>query len=427
MPAEAIHKTSEVFGTSRHVPLNYVSRTSTDDVLLGNLSRHKHLVIHGSSKQGKTCLRKKCLIDNAYILVHCSNKWSLTNLHSAILKASGFEISDSKTKTIGGKYKIEAKAKGQIPFLTSGELGGEIENSSSEAISTQPLTLDVDDVNDVIAALSQIGFDKLVVLEDFHYLDVETQKDFSIALKAFHENSGICFVIVGVWPEKDKLTSLNGDLTGRVVSINTDTWTKEELAEVIKNGEFLLNVEFDRHFKTNLINMCNEGVQILQEACYRCCDIEEVRETLNTKRVIGGNVDAEILIREVVNEQSGRFKSFLDMFADGYSETDLDMYRWILYPILKASVQQLEIGIRLSTFQNQIRDAHPSEASLPRNSVPQALKKIAGLQSKKNLTPFIFTYDQGTSILSVVDRSFLIWLSMTNRAELLDDLNLPST
>ena len=54
-------------------------------------------------------------------------------------------------------------------------------------------------MNDIIAALNQINFKKFIVLEDFHYLPVETQKDFSVALKAFHENSDLCFIVIGVW------------------------------------------------------------------------------------------------------------------------------------------------------------------------------------------------------------------------------------
>ena len=86
MALELVHKTADVYGISRDLPLNYVSRKTADEALVDNLTRDKHLVIFGSSKQGKTSLRKHCLKDSDYIVVHCSNSWSLDDLHSAILK-----------------------------------------------------------------------------------------------------------------------------------------------------------------------------------------------------------------------------------------------------------------------------------------------------------------------------------------------------
>ena len=53
------NKVEDVFGMSRNVPLNYVERENVDDVLKNNLERKKHITIFGSSKQGKTCLRKQ--------------------------------------------------------------------------------------------------------------------------------------------------------------------------------------------------------------------------------------------------------------------------------------------------------------------------------------------------------------------------------
>lgn len=79
-------KTGDVFGITRDLPLNYVERDSADKVLVENLTRDKHLVIFGSSKQGKTSLRKHSLNDDDYIVIHCSNKWGIGDINTAILK-----------------------------------------------------------------------------------------------------------------------------------------------------------------------------------------------------------------------------------------------------------------------------------------------------------------------------------------------------
>ena len=48
---ERIHTVDEVFGVSRNLPLNYVTRDTVDGKLIENLSRSSHIVICGSSKQ----------------------------------------------------------------------------------------------------------------------------------------------------------------------------------------------------------------------------------------------------------------------------------------------------------------------------------------------------------------------------------------
>jgi hypothetical protein len=419
-----IHKTSDVFGINRDLPLNYTVRTSADDVLLDSLTRDKHLVIYGSSKQGKTSLRKHCLKIDDYITVHCSNKWDLAALHAAVLKTAGYEVTQSSTKTATGRQKIFAKVAASF-FGSKAEGGAEAERTKQEAVQTAPLELDPEDVNDIIRALASASFDRFIVLEDFHYLPTETQKDFAVALKAFHENSRLCFIIIGVWLEENRLTVYNGDLTGRVISINADKWSREELQKVIDAGEALLNISFDQEFKTHVIANSFDSVYILQEACYKCCVADGVFQTQNQHKVVGTTQRSDTLIHDVVNQQTGRFNSFLTQFADGFQDTQLQMYRWLLYPVLKATRGELDAGLRLSTMRRVMGENHPEGTSLNPGNVTQALQSAAALQVKKDIKPIILDYDQTNLRLNVVDKAFLIWLETQDRRSLLELVGLP--
>lgn len=115
-----------VYGVSRDVPLNYVTRAGVDDKLVEALTRDEHIVVYGSSKQGKTCLRKYNLKDTDYISVVCSNKWSLGALHSAILKAAGYTVEGTTTRTVDGDFKVAAKLSAGIklgPLSIGAEAG----------------------------------------------------------------------------------------------------------------------------------------------------------------------------------------------------------------------------------------------------------------------------------------------------------------
>jgi hypothetical protein len=423
MTLEITRKASDVYGIGRDLPLNYVSRKSVDENFVANLTRDRHVIIFGSSKQGKTSLRKNCLKDDDYIVVHCSNKWNIADLHAAILKRAGYEVTQSSTKTTTGRNKIFASFKASL--LGAGiEAGGEKEESKSTATVKVPLELDPEDVNDIITALED--FKKFIVLEDFHYLPIDTQKDFSVALKAFHEQSALCFIIVGVWLEEGRLTVYNGDLTGRVVAVNADIWTKAELAEVISAGEAMLNIEFAPNFKDTVIADSLDSVYIVQEACYQACVTKGINFT-QAKHLadVGKDVDVGALIREVVNQQTGRYNAFITLFAGGFQETSLQMFKWLLYPVLTATVEELEKGLTYRHMREVLRQHHPEGDQLNLGNLTQALQSVASLQVKKDIKPIVLDYDQTNLKLNVVDRGFLIWLQNQDPKDLLELADLP--
>ncbi len=422
MSMERSYRTTEVFGITRELPLNYTERKSVDDALRENLTRDKHVVIYGSSKQGKTSLRKRCLQETEYVVVQCSNKWSLAELHAAILKQVGFEVTQSDSKTVSGRNRITAKI--SATFFGAGfELVPEYERATATSDTKVPLELDPVDVNDVIMALR--GFNKYIVLEDFHYLSIETQKDFAVALKAFHEKSDLCFIIIGVWLEEGRLTVYNGDLTGRIIGVNADEWRREELNQVISTGEQILRIQFEPRLRDALLNECFDSVYILQEACFKCCQQFDVRHTQDGLKMIGQEADAKSLVRSVVFEQGGRYQSFISQFSAGFGDTTLQMYKWLLLPILILDVQRLEKGLRLAQIRKLLQANHPNRIGLNVGNITQALQSTASLQVSKDIKPIILDYDQTNLKLSVVDRGFLIWLGYPNRDDLLELADLP--
>ena len=410
----------DVFGINRDLHLNYVERESADYALLNNLTRKQHLVIYGSSKQGKTSLRKHCLKSEDSIVIHCSNRWGLDNLHSAILKSAGYELTVSRSIATSGAAKIQARVK-----IGPLELGGEGGRDHRAETKTIPLELDPLDVNDIILALDRIRFRRYIILEDFHYLPTDTQRDFAVALKAFHENSHLSFIIIGVWLEENRLSVYNGDLTGRLLPINADRWEAGELKEVIRTGEALLNIRFDRKFIEALIASCYDSVFIVQEACHRVCVLADVHHAADEPHAVGQGVDCAEVIDHVVNQQSGRFHSFLTQFAEGFQSTELEMHRWLLYPVLTAKASRLASGFRQVDIRTTLKKHHPRGAEPNPGNVTQSLQSVTSLQLRKEIKPIILDYDQTNLRLNIVDKSFLIWLSRQDREALLEMVGLP--
>ena len=421
-----ICKTRSVYGISRELPLNYVERKEVDQKLVDNLTKDKHIVIYGSSKQGKTSLRKHCLSQDDYILIQCSNRWGLIDIHSAILKGVGYQITQSVKKTASGTNKLKASLEAGSTFLNvvKGQISGELEEAKATEVMLGSLELDAEDVNDIIAALKQIKFNKYIVLEDFHYLSIEAQKNFAVALKAFHEASDLCFIIIGVWLEENRLVVYNGDLTGRVVAIDADKWTEQELRKVIDEGAKLLNIEFTDYFKSVLLRESYDSVYIVQEVCAEACVKEGIRETQDVVCAIGNNLDISELVKAVVNQQSGRYMSFITQFSEGFQDTRLEMYKWLLYPILITSLGKLQEGLSYAQIRELLQAKHPSGKDLNPGNLTQALQSVASLQVKKEIKPIILDYDQTNRRLNIVDRGFFIWLANQNIELLLEAADL---
>lgn len=418
-----IYLRDDVFGLSRELPLNYVMRSGVDGKFDECIRTKKHVVIYGSSKQGKTSLRKHCLEADRYILVQCTNTLDLAGLNASILKRAGFEVTQSTTKTASGKNKVVAQFKAGLMGLDI-SLAGEKESSKENKVIVQPLELDLEDVNDVISALKEIGFSKLIVLEDFHYLSPECQKSFAFILKAFHEISSYIFIIVGVWLEDNKLIIYNGDLTGRVVSVNADVWTESELREVISDGGSLLGVFFDPNFVTRLVESSKGSVYLVQEACRRACEMQGIVETVQDGRSVGGEVKVAELIKSIVDEQSARYSAFITGLADGFQDTELEMFKWMLFPILDGDIDALADGILYRTFRTILKEKHPRGKILNPGNITQALNSISSLQIKKDIKPIVVDYDQTQKKLNFVDRGFLLWLAHQDTSELKEEVGI---
>ncbi|MGU3419549.1 hypothetical protein [Methylobacterium sp. D54C] len=428
MMPEQIVKLRDAFGVGREIPLNYVARNEVDGKFVDSLTRDKHVVIYGSSKQGKTTLRKHCLGDDDFIVVSCLNTMGLSELNGAILKSAGYRIEQTSTKTVAGawKYGAEFAGEGKVPFIAKAAGKGTInrETTTTDALVAARLEIDLNDVNDIITALNEIGFTKYIILEDFHYLSADTQRAFSFSLKAFHENSGLCFVVVGVWREQNRLIYYNGDLTNRVISVDVDVWKEEHLREVIIAGEQLLNVSFDKRTIDALLRHCGDSVALIQEACYRICERSGVSETQDKTKEVGATLDAEAIVREIVNDQAGRYNAFITNFSEGFQSTYMEMYKWLTYAVLASSIEDLENGLRRQQVASIIKAKHPEGARLNEGNITQALQNTASLQVLKSIRPIIFDYDQTTRVLTTVDKSFLIWLMHQDRDELLTELGI---
>lgn len=119
------HKLTNVFGTSRDVPETYIERHGVDARFLNDITRDKHIVIHGSSKQGKTCLRKHHLNESDYIVVQCTRETTKAKLYEMLLKQADIKCEVGNTTTVTGGYTLQVKVEGEgkVPLVAKATAG----------------------------------------------------------------------------------------------------------------------------------------------------------------------------------------------------------------------------------------------------------------------------------------------------------------
>ncbi len=186
----------------------------------------------------------------------------------------------------------------------------------------------------------------------------------------------------------------------------------------------MLNVGFEPQFVDDLVTGCFDSVHIVQEACRSVCVQNDVFETQQSHRVLSSSQSSADVIMSIVDQQSARYDTFLDGFASGFQETSLEMYKWLLLPILSCTDSTLESGLSYGIVRRIIDENHP-QRPVNAGNVTQALSAAASLQVRQKITPIIVDYDQSHKRMNVVDRGFLTWLSYQDREAIRVDLGLP--
>jgi len=418
--------TGEVFGVQNKDILSYVKRKEVDDRFEDSLKEEKHIIIYGSSKQGKTSLIRKHLKADDKIQVNCDRNAQTEDIYKSILRSAGIKLqimSESSTgMESGGTAKFKFKA--LIPIWGGVETESEanINRRREKVTQIQEIPINIAIAHDVCDSLKEINFDKIIVLENFHYLSDEVQKQLSYDLRTFHDR-GIKFIIIGIWREKNKLFKNNGELADRVIEIPVEPWKTENFESVIELGSKELNIEFDSDIKSQIINVSFGNVGLLQELCKNYCIENGVNEKLVTKRILSNQEVLEKAISFKVEEYSSRHISALDTIANASSyEEGLFMPYYLVKILVKSSIEELLNGISRTEITSRIAKIHHKGTGLRDGDITYLLNNIAKIQHKASISPPLFDYNVSNRSLKIIDSTLLFYLNFKNGTDIMLDI-----
>ncbi len=422
--------TNQVYGVSNDLIDTYIERPEVDQSFTKGLQKNKHIIVYGASKQGKTSLTNKHLTENDYVKVNCSPSATTLDIYNSIARQLDIDIIESKevTTIIGGEAKVGLKATIRIPFIGSSDAETEanVSHSKEKGRMFKSIEYNLALAQDLSELLRSIKFTKRIILENFHYLNEDIQKQLAIDLRIF-EDYNILFIILGIWREKNRLAQFNGDLVDRVIEVPVEPWEREDLRRITQEGLPLLNTSFD-NVVDYVIDSCFDSVGVFQEICKESCYVAGVNETQTSfVEITKENVDDAI--QKKLEDYSSRhircLESFIEQRARSSQEIPLYIPYYFVEVLLQESMEVITQGIKRRPLHEKIKELHHRPDDVRPSDMGYFLKGLVASQISKGISPPIFDYDNSTSSIKIIDSTFYFFIKNCNRNEVLEDLATP--
>lgn len=290
---------AEVFRPNTMPSYTYINRqekrgTTYETKLKRALQKVGSLIaISGGSKTGKTVLYRKVVPEDKLVELSGAQINSVEDFWQQI--AENLRIPDelsmaySSQENKGGK----ATAGGKSSFMSmlAASVNGEFSKSSSQGENITQKVMR----NNTLVLKTLIAGDFVLVIDDFHYINPETQLYLSRILKAELFN-GLKVILLSLPHRADDAIKRNPDLIGRTVFINLLPWTKEELEQIARKGFDLLHIPVPDDQIAHIVRESALSPQLMQENCYNLAmRIKEDGEEISmeaVRRAFGDTVEA---------------------------------------------------------------------------------------------------------------------------------------
>ena len=430
-------KLEEIFGVSSKAVLSYVERDTVDKSFIEALKSEKQIIVYGSSKQGKTALVSKYVRYDKNVVVSLSPKSKILDIYSSILRQAGVTIQNNYSESTAREATlgVVGKFKAMLPFVGSTEIEGknELKSNVSKDYEYEEVPFNLSLPQDISEILKKVKFRQIIILENFHYLDDDIQKEFAYDLRSFQE-MGIRFIILGVWREKNKMVQFNGDLLDRIEEIPVEPWLEEDFIKVAQKGAEQLSIIFPQELLNECHDVSFKSIGVLQEILKEICISAGILEKQKVLTHISRNPHLHNAITKKAEDYLVRHQRALEAIASGNSNSSTSSQQgllplflpyYLIKVILESGYEGLANGMKRSVLQAKIQDIHHRANDVRASDMSNLLYSLAKLQNHKTISPPIIDYDRNTKYLQIVDSTFYFFLKNADLTEILQELPSP--
>lgn len=412
------YKVEDVFSPRSFPENTYIHRITAgnktiDQKLEKALMMKGNLIfVSGASKSGKTVLCHKVIPDEKFIDLSGNQISSKEDFWNHI--AEQLSLSDIITTTTGMQNSEARVVKGSANFnagiMGTGIGAGIGADTSENVVSTNQITASRARTETQIIRYI-IDNDKVLVIDDFHYIPKEIQLYIARTLKTelFH---GLKAVILSLPHRSDEAIILNPDLIGRTTSIEIPLWTTNELKEIAVKGFTLLNVPISDECINLLAQESISSPQLMQDNCFNLA-YGSMGSSITTATVKAAFSETasnyahyDKLVRTILHGPSqGQGRRKLYQTAD----KDVDIYELMLMA-LKADPPVSKLS--LEEIKNRISELLVNHERITSSIISGTINKLISL-IKKDM-PDLDALEYKNKELYILDPFLLFYLRWKN-------------
>jgi hypothetical protein len=364
-----VYNAQEVFTPTSPARITFVPRdTTTNDRLVNALTTPgKQIVIYGRTGSGKTTLLINKLYElyESHIITNCIAGLTYDQLLlNAFDQLNGFyeaEIVKSKKKTVSPSVEI-----GSIGIKAKAGLDVTADRQTKHQRVLPPQM-----TPQTLARL--LGEARCCwVIEDFHKIDPNEKRRLAHGIKLFVDMSDtykdLKIIVIGAEETASQVIEYDSELRNRVSEIHIPLMTAEEIGQIIKRGETLLNVTITPEVKETITRYAAGSASTCHQLCLNLCFSAGINQTLQERRTLN-----EDLLNEAINmyieETSATLKAAFDKALHRRRITKFYDAQLILEALLQFGLD----GASKDEIYAKIKDAQPD---YPRKNLNQHLIRI---------------------------------------------------
>lgn len=235
----------------------------------------------GPSKSGKTRAVENCVGLSQLITVAGSQITPDVSLWDVVVRQLNAPVSGESSRssgtTLGGEATLTASGDIVLASLEA-ELAGSLERSTE---SEETLNFEADPFQAAIITLKRQS--KVLFIDDFHTIPVESQPHVAAQLKAAAQ-FGLKICLAEVPHHSDSTISALPDLTGRVQKIEFQYWSREDLKQIGVVGFEKLQVSLAPAALDAFVMEAAGSPQLMQMICLNAAGFAKIEERLEAKR-----------------------------------------------------------------------------------------------------------------------------------------------
>ncbi|UZK64821.1 hypothetical protein [Sphingomonas sp. M1-B02] len=402
---------NEVFPTVGKPTVTYIERDdgAPERKLTASLQTPGQIcMLTGPSKLGKTSLYQQVVptLKREPLVIRCSGKLDHRNFWATALERLDF----SRLAERGNAWGLRTEAS----IGTSGESGWKWLSTIMPTLNLK-LGADGNISNKRHFAQAELSASHLIpllkemplqlIVEDFHYLDVEVKREIFQQWKSFVDE-GISVLVFSTAHHSNELFSANADLSGRTRVLDLGQWRSDDLAKIVKVGFDYLGIKNGEAIRQYVATE-SVGVPIItQQICFDFASRLDLSRSSNDVRKNYHPTHIKENVRNVAKEFYSGFERDYERLVEGPRSRARkhDTYGMILSAFV---MDPIKFSLSKSELVERINQLSTKEA-IPIASINSALKALSSHQ--KRMAKTLLEWQPTREMLHIIEPTFVYYL-----------------